>query len=126
VLRDKPYRAGTVYDNKLAKAAWLAWWEKIKSGEKAFSFKGQTVEYRLAPDGTVEETPISIPSDELAAQDAEALAMEKAREQPAPTEAPAPEALGNSIFPWIGATVALLLVSLWWVLAAARRRKSKA
>lgn len=45
-LRDKPYRAGTVYDNKLAKAAWLAWWEKIKSGDKAFSFKGQTVEYR--------------------------------------------------------------------------------
>ena len=31
-----------------------AWWEEIKSGKRAFSYKGQKVEYRFKPDGTWE------------------------------------------------------------------------
>lgn len=39
---------------------WRAWYEEIKSGKRSFSFKGQNVEYRFNPDGSVSTTPIKV------------------------------------------------------------------
>jgi len=99
-----------------------AWYAKVESGEIPFSFKGQPVEYRFLPDGTVEETPIPIPFEELAAQEAEVLALENARKPPIAPEPSVPEPEGNNALRWIAAAVVTLLVSVWWILSAARRR----
>lgn len=42
-----------------------AWWEEVKSGRKAFSFKGQDVEYRFKPDGTWETIALENPPDDM-------------------------------------------------------------
>src|SRR5690606_31706256 len=39
------------------------WWQKVKTGELAFTFIGQNVEYRFNPDVTCETTPISVVDD---------------------------------------------------------------
>lgn len=44
--------------------AWQAWWEEIKSGSMAFSFKGQNVEYRFKPDGTWDTIALVDPPDD--------------------------------------------------------------
>jgi hypothetical protein len=41
-----------------------SWWEEVKSGKRAFSFKGQAVEYRFKPDGTWDTFPIANPPDD--------------------------------------------------------------
>jgi hypothetical protein len=41
-----------------------AWWEEIKSGQRTFSFKGQSVGYRFKPDGTWDTIPITNPPDD--------------------------------------------------------------
>ena len=51
-LRDRP----PVPDINL----WRVWYEEIKSGKRAFSFRGQNVEYRFNPDGSVLSTPIKV------------------------------------------------------------------
>ena len=38
---------------------WRDWYGKVKSGQLAFSFIGQNVEYRFKPDGTVESSPLA-------------------------------------------------------------------
>ena len=40
------------------------WWEEVKTGRKAFSFKGQNVEYRFKSDDTWETLPITNPPDD--------------------------------------------------------------
>jgi hypothetical protein len=63
-LRDKPYQEGSIVDRGAVKAAWIAWWDEIKSGRRTFSFKGQAVEYRFKPDGTWDTIPIANPPDD--------------------------------------------------------------
>jgi hypothetical protein len=43
---------------------WKDWHAEIKSGQRSFSFKGQSVEYRFKPDGTWETIPIANPPDD--------------------------------------------------------------
>lgn len=43
---------------------WKEWIAQVKSGERAFSFKGQAVEYRFKPDGTWDTNPIANPPDD--------------------------------------------------------------
>lgn len=47
---------------------WSRWFSKIQSGELAFSFVGQDVEYRFSPDGTVQTMALHKTAEELAAE----------------------------------------------------------
>jgi hypothetical protein len=70
---------------------WRAWYEEIKSGKRAFSFKGQNVEYRFNSDGSVSTTPIKVEEERPAPAPRKLEAVE--RQQPtaqAPTSTPAP------------------------------------
>jgi hypothetical protein len=58
------------------------WWEEIKSGRKAFSFKGENVEYRFKPDGTWETFTISNPPDDGVKPVIPESTMQKASGQP--------------------------------------------
>jgi hypothetical protein len=40
------------------------WWDDIKSGNRAFSFLGQKVEYRFKPDGTWETIALANPPND--------------------------------------------------------------
>ncbi|MBN8460623.1 MAG: hypothetical protein J0M04_22565 [Verrucomicrobia bacterium] len=93
------------------------WYGKIKSGERAFSFKGQSVEYRFKPDGTWVSTPIANPPD-----DAPPLPPAKSA-QPAPGQPPgtppsaaAPAPVSGPAWPWITGGILTALAALAYFL----------
>ncbi len=103
-----------------ALASSRAWFAPIKSGEKAFSFKGQAVEYRFNPDGTWVSTPIANPPDDAP--------KPPPSRPPAPPPAPvaasdaATDAGGHSpIWPWLLGVALLVLPAAAWFLKARRR-----
>jgi hypothetical protein len=69
-LRDFPFKGPlvpaslTIWPDLNQLPDYRAWWEEVKSGQRAFSFKGQAVEYRFRPDGTWETIPIANPPDD--------------------------------------------------------------
>jgi hypothetical protein len=66
-VRDKAWRDIWHYEyDKRRKELdpWRAWYVEVKSGQRTFSFKGQSVEYRFKPDGTWETIPIANPPDD--------------------------------------------------------------
>ncbi len=93
------------------------WWEEIKSGRKAFSFKGQDVEYRFKPDGTWDTFPISNPPDDGVKPTTPKSAMQNASEQP---QAVQPDNTRNW-WPWLSILSVLLAVGVWQCVV---RRKS--
>lgn len=114
-IREAPWRpVTTTGDLPGAIPAWQVWWEEVMSGQRAFSFEGQSVEYQFKPDGSWETTSIlNPPDDEPKSPKAESVD----RKQPAES----PDAKGISIqsdsWPWVvGGTIVLLLIGLWlWV-----------
>lgn len=51
-----------------------AWYQEVKAGQRTFSFKGKSVEYRIKPDGTWDTIPIkNPPQDAIIYPTAEAL-----------------------------------------------------
>lgn len=42
---------------------WQEWYKMVQSGQRTFSFVGQSVEYRFKPDGTWESFPVANPLD---------------------------------------------------------------
>jgi hypothetical protein len=63
-LRKKPSPPFERYQVKDYLPAWQEWYEKVKSGEIPFSFKGEAVEYRFNPDGTWVTLPLTNPPDD--------------------------------------------------------------
>lgn len=64
-IRDAPWRPiRSSGDLPGANPAWQAWYDDVKAGRKAFSFKGQAVEYRFKQDGTWDTVPITNPPDD--------------------------------------------------------------
>jgi hypothetical protein len=63
-LRDTPTPPFKGIEAKGKLPAWQKWYESVKSGEIAFSFKGQSVEYHFKPDGTWETIQIANPPDD--------------------------------------------------------------
>jgi len=66
-LRDPPSvpRLMAGYDPEVVWVLpWQNWYSEIKSGKRAFSFKGQNVEYRFRPDGTWEAQAMASPPDD--------------------------------------------------------------
>lgn len=62
-----------------------AWYQEVKAGQRTFSFKGKSVEYRFKPDGTWDTIPIKNPPQDAiiypTAEALEALATRKKLEQ---------------------------------------------
>ncbi len=91
------------------------WYEQVKAGKIAFSFKGQNVEYRFKPDGTWETLPISNPPDD-------AVRPAKLNPKPAPEKAPEqgiqhskPEDVPNW-WPWLWIPALAILAAGWRLL----------
>jgi hypothetical protein len=66
---------------------WRAWYAEVKSGQRAFSFNGQAVEYRFNPDGTWQTISIPKPPDDApeiteARTAATRAVKQRAKEQP--------------------------------------------
>lgn len=81
------------------------WWEEVKSGKRAFSFKGQSEEYRFMPDGTWETIAMVNPPDDgpkPKPSKPEAMRPEKSPPPSPPAPEPtAPLALASSASPSI-------------------------
>jgi hypothetical protein len=110
-LRDKPYREGTVYDFKVAKAAWRTWWEEIKSGKRTFSFVDQKVEYRFKADGTWETIAlVNPPNDGPKPPKAESVDRKN------PAESPEANGISAHNYSWawiVGGAIYLLAIVIW-------------
>jgi len=114
-IRETPWRpVTTTGDLSGAIPAWQVWWEEVMSGQRAFSFEGQSVEYRFKTDGSVEATSILNPPDDRP-KSPKAESIDRKR------PVGSPNAKDNSTqsdpWPWVvGGTIVLLLIVLWlWV-----------
>ena len=115
-IRDAPWRPiiTSTFDLPGALPAWQAWWEKVSSGQRAFSFKGQSGEYRFKPDGSWEATSLLNPPDDGPKSP---KAESADRKQPAESSDAKSISTQSDSWPWIVAgTIVLLLTALWlWV-----------
>jgi hypothetical protein len=64
VLQEIGLRDFPEYQSHEWREAPLVWWRQVVSGQRTFSFKGQSVEYRFKPDGTWDTIPITNPPDD--------------------------------------------------------------
>ncbi|MGD7654755.1 MAG: hypothetical protein ACQCXQ_16170 [Verrucomicrobiales bacterium] len=92
---------------------WDAWWAEVKAGERAFSFKGQDVEYRFKPDGTWEETKMESPPDDGP--------KGTLPEKTTPIAEPEP-VVEEEGFPWVWTVLGAVLIFGLGVLFFAKRR----
>lgn len=88
---------------------WRGWWEAVKAGERKFSFKGQSVEYRFKPDGTWETIPIANPPDD-GPKAPEAIPVTRDEKRPPAAASNVGANGGKSPWLWIGAGVAVLAI----------------
>lgn len=77
-------------------APWRLWYSKIQSGELAFSFLGQNVEYRFSPHGIVQKVALHKTAGDLAA---EIPRPPESTPPEAPAIAPAPSVLAAAPAP---------------------------
>ncbi len=100
------------------------WYAKVKSGELAFSFIGQNVEYRFKPDGTWETTEIDVvdpPPAEQPEQSAIPSVESPARQDT--LDAIESEATSSSpLWPWLAAGCILLIAAAIWRFKAGSKR----
>jgi hypothetical protein len=122
-IRDAPSAAIEQYSASEVLSDWQAWYEQIKSGQRAFSFKGQAVEYRFKPGGTWETIPIANPPDD-APEVPEASPADKRTISQVKKESP-PENAGKNFRPFLLAALAglIALAAAWF---GFRRMKSRA
>lgn len=86
--------------------AWRDWYQKVRSGEMTFSFKGQDVEYRFNPDGTWETIPIANPPE-----DTPSLVPERKKEEKLFKTPPTFETeTDQSIWAWVGVGITFVFV----------------
>ncbi len=92
----------------------LVWWAEVKSGQRAFSFKGQAVEYRFNPDGSVTSNSIEIPDGEGERREAAVHEIsstgKKPNEEPAVQDLSVPE-FRRSPWRWIVFASAVLAMA---------------
>ena len=114
-IREAPWRPIiTTSDLPGALPAWQTWWEQVKSGRRAFSFKGQSVEYRFNFDGSWEATSLLNPPDDGPKSP---KAESADRKQPAESLDAKGISTQSDSWPWIvSGTIVLLVIGLWlWV-----------
>ena len=100
------------------------WYEKIKSGEQAFSFKGQSVEYRFNPDGTWLSTPIANPPDDAPAPPPAkppATGGKPSGTASALPPATAPAPVSGRIWPWMTGGVLTVFAALGYFIRSRRQ-----
>jgi hypothetical protein len=114
------------YDRDIAKeqlSAWQQWYAEVKSGQRAFSFKGQSVEYRFKPDGTWDTIPLANPPDD-APEVPEARPDDRRPVTQQPKEQPPGNAEKNFRTYLPAALAALLALAAGWF--GMRRMKTRA
>jgi hypothetical protein len=115
-IRDAPYPPGRWYWYLSTKELEVVrqWFAPIKSGEKPFSFKGQSVEYRFNLDGTWTTTPIANPPDDAPKPVPPTKPPPPAQPSPPPlaTPPPPPAQPSGLPWPWIGAGALLFIAAL--------------
>jgi hypothetical protein len=88
---------------------WQSWWEEIKSGKKAFSFKGQKVEYRFKPDGTWDTIALINPPED--APQTQKAPDPRGKNQTLTSTVKAETGRTASLWPWIVGGVITALVT---------------
>jgi hypothetical protein len=112
-LRDFPFEGPlapyslTIWPDLHQLPDYRAWWEEVKSGQRAFSFKGQAVEYRFRPDGTWETIPIANPPDDGPKPVPAATDSGKRDESPVTVDSVKPA--DRSLLWWIAGVAGVLL-----------------
>jgi hypothetical protein len=117
-LRDAPYPPGRYLERTRFLPAVRAWFAPIQSGETAFSFKGQAVEYRFNPDGTWVSTPIDNPPDDAPKPPPSTAPPRDHSKPPPPAPLPPPAATGNHLppWPWLAGGTLAMLAAAWFFL----------
>lgn len=102
-----------------------AWYQEVKAGQRTFSFKGKSVEYRFKPDGTWDTIPIkNPPQDAIIYPDPEAvqvlakrqkLELEQKEAEKAAEHKKVRQAQLMKLGWWFAGIVPLILIGLvWW------------
>lgn len=121
VLRKIGLRDFPEYRSDQWKEAPLEWWHPIKSGELAFSFEGQAVEYRFRPDGTWETIPIANPTGALATPP-QSVRRERAEKGRITPEAPQSTPI-NGTFRTVMMVISVLIIgAVAWLWKVRRAR----
>jgi len=122
-LRDSPANRDS-FDIQPEKhlASTREWWDEVKSGKRAFSFKGQKVEYRFKPDGTWETLAIANPSDDGPGRPQAGPTRPPLR--PAAEKREGHETIPVTMTPWLLALAAsVVATACWWALRKNNRRR---
>lgn len=93
---------------------WKEWYAEIKSGERAFSFKGQAVEYRFNPDGTWKTIPIANPPDDGPKTPERNAPVPTPETQPTPDQNPENPVNGGVIYLLAAMTVFLAAIAVYF------------
>lgn len=114
-LRDSPQK--TAYtESPVDLKLWREWYDEVKSGRKAFSFKGQNVEYRFEPDGTWKSTPLNLTKEQLQTETMSKSTSDEAK-LPVPLYSTrlALPAISNRWY-WLGSSAVFLCILAWWAI----------
>jgi hypothetical protein len=99
---------------------WRTWYEEVKSGKRAFSFKGQNVEYRFNPDGSVSTTPIKVEEERPAPAPSKPEVIQQQPTTQVPTSTPAPVVEPTR---WLWIIVGLIVAGLIALVTSSRKGK---
>jgi hypothetical protein len=95
---------------------WRTWYDEIKSGKKAFSFKGQKVEYRFKPDGTwVTIALINPPDDEAKPPTVNQAEPKKLEKRPLRSMKTKENQSSGNVWAWAIGIVMVLMAGLVWL-----------
>lgn len=120
-FRNPPAGSEILNSEMIAQALpeWQRWYAEVAAGKKAFSFKGQAVEYRFRPDGTWETIAMANPPDDGPKQvpsNPETMRSDKSLPPsppvPAPLSPPAPTASSSFFGLIVGGVILLLAVAV--------------
>ncbi len=105
-LKDSPFPSRVNEKTPDLLPAAVIWWEKIKSGEREFSFAGTEISYRFKPDGTWDSGLLSEPPKTLTPSKREQSRLEH------PKTAEEPE---SQWWPWCVAVVVAVVGCAGWI-----------
>jgi hypothetical protein len=126
-LRDFPFEGPlvpyslTIWPDLKQLPDYRAWWEEVNSGQRTFSFKGQSVEYRFRPDGTWETIPIANPPDDGPKEVIQSTKTNSGKRDEPPASVDSANPDDHSVWWWIAGFGAMLVAVAFALFFKSRR-----